>query len=113
MNEKLIEKKFRERIKRLGGLALKFWCVSFTGMPDRLILMPFGRVYFAEIKTTGKKPSPIQKVIISKLRLLGFTVFVIDDEMTLYSSLSTIENRLTNDKIEKEKLIKELKSLLD
>ena len=55
MNEKLLEKKLREEVKKLGGLALKFTSSTYTGMPDRIVLMPKGKVYFVELKTTGQK----------------------------------------------------------
>ena len=55
MNEKLIEKKLREEIQKLGGVALKFLPTYWVGAPDRLILMPGGRVYWAETKSTGDK----------------------------------------------------------
>lgn len=80
MNEKLIEKKIREGVKKLGGQAIKLVSPSFTGLPDRLVLMPGGRTWFVEIKSTGKKPSPRQKVVIEWLRKLGFTVFIIDTQ---------------------------------
>lgn len=44
-----------------------------------MILCQGGYVGFAEIKTTGKKPTRIQTYIHEKLRALGFKVFVIDD----------------------------------
>lgn len=77
-SEKLLEKTLRERIKDLGGIALKFHCLSFTGFPDRVVLMPFGRIYFVELKSEGKKPSPIQRSVHIKLTELGFSVSVID-----------------------------------
>ncbi len=61
MNEKLLEKKLREEVKKLGGLALKFTSSTYTGMPDRLVLMPKGKVYFVELKSTGKDQTMIQK----------------------------------------------------
>lgn len=44
-----------------------------------MILCKGGYVGFAEIKTTGKKPTKIQAYIHDKLRSFGFEVFVIDD----------------------------------
>lgn len=83
MNEKLIEKKLRERVKKLGGLAVKFFCVSFRGFPDRIVLMPGSRIWFVELKSTGKKPSQRQSIVIGMLQKLGFTCLVIDSEETL------------------------------
>ena len=61
MNEKLIERKLREGVKALGGLALKFSSPYHRGVPDRIVLMPGGRMYFVELKTTGKKPTLLQQ----------------------------------------------------
>lgn len=80
MNEKLIEKKLREGVKKLGGIALKFSSTSYTGMPDRIILMPGGHVCFVELKSTGKKPTVLQSKNIEMLRGLAFDARVIDNE---------------------------------
>lgn len=83
MNEKLIEKKLVESVKKLGGIALKLFSTFFTGLPDRMILMPGGRIWFAEIKTTGQKPTPRQTVVHEMLRKLGFEVWLIDRQEIL------------------------------
>lgn len=76
--EKYLEKKLKDEIKKIGGWSLKLLATHITGLPDRLCLLPQGRLFFAEIKTTKKNPSPIQRLIHRKLRKLGFKVFVID-----------------------------------
>lgn len=75
MLEREIENKLREPIKQLGGLCLKLVCPGFTGVPDRLILLPGGRVVFAELKAPGKKERPRQLYVHGLLRRLGFTVY--------------------------------------
>lgn len=80
MNEKLIERKLSELVRTKGGIAIKLYSAYFTGLPDRLILMPGGRTYFVELKTTGKKPTARQKVVHGMLRELGFAVEVIDSQ---------------------------------
>lgn len=77
-SEKLIERKLRDTIRNLGGIALKLPGEILRGVPDRLILLPGEVVIFAETKTTGKKPSKIQSYVHNKLRGLGFKVYVID-----------------------------------
>ena len=47
-------------------------------MPDRLVLMPGGKMCFMELKAFGKSPRPLQVRCIGKLRALGFKVFVVD-----------------------------------
>lgn len=76
--EKTVEVYLRRRVKAAGGLALKLVCPGWTGVPDRIILMPGARVYFAETKDVGKKPRPRQMYVHSVLRGLGFKVFVPD-----------------------------------
>lgn len=90
MNEKLIEKKLREGVKRRGGLALKFASPFYTGMPDRLVLMPGNKVFWAELKTTGRPLSSNQRVAIAQLQKLGFEVSVIDDQVKLDEFLNRI-----------------------
>lgn len=78
VSEKLIEKKLREQIKGMGGLALKLESTFFTGLPDRMVLLPQGRIFFVETKSTGDNPSRRQRVVHKLLRGLGFSVDVID-----------------------------------
>lgn len=79
MTEKHIEAAFRKAVKKRGGLALKFVSPGFTGVPDRIVLLPGGRIEFVELKAYGKTPSPRQLVVHDQLRKLGFTVRVIDN----------------------------------
>ena len=90
MNEKLIERKLKGAVEALGGQAIKLVSPHFTGMPDRMILMPAGRMWFVETKTTGERLSPRQKIVIPMLRTLGFDVWVIDDQATLSEFLNRI-----------------------
>ena len=77
-SEKLIERRLAEEVKNQGGWAIKLLATHITGLPDRLCLLPRGRLFFAEIKTTKKKPTKIQLAVHAKLRKLGFRVEVID-----------------------------------
>lgn len=77
-NEKILEGKLVQHVKTAGGLAIKLLPFLFAGLPDRMVLMPGARIWFVEMKSTGEKQSPIQKVIAKKLAKLGFPVLVID-----------------------------------
>ena len=61
MLEKQIEKKLVDAVRAAGGMCLKFVSPGMDGMPDRIMLMPFGRMAFVEIKAPGKKPRPLQR----------------------------------------------------
>ena len=90
MNEKLLEKKLREEVKKLEGLALKFTSSTYTGMPDRIVLMPKGKVYFVELKTTGQNVTSLQWVAIARLDSLEQDWTVIDDQQKLDMFLTRI-----------------------
>ena len=79
MREKSIESKLAAEVRRRGGLAPKFVSPGFDGVPDRLILLPNGRMAFAELKAPGKQLRPLQKRRKRQLETLGFRVFVIDN----------------------------------
>ena len=79
MREKQIEQKFVKAVKAMGGIALKFISHGYDGMPDRLVLMPNGRIGFVEVKAQRQKPRPLQVSRHRLLRNLGFKVYVLDD----------------------------------
>lgn len=80
ISEKDLERTFSGQLNRTKKVwVIKLLSTFVKGLPDRMILCQGGYVGFAEIKTTGKKPTKIQTYIHEKLRALGFKVFVIDD----------------------------------
>lgn len=46
MREKTIEAKLVQTVRSMGGLALKFTSPGFDGVPDRLVLLPDGKIAF-------------------------------------------------------------------
>lgn len=92
MNEKLIEKKLRDGVKKLGGIAIKIASPYHRGLPDREVLMPGGYNCYVELKSTGMKPTKLQIQAIEMLRGLGFRVEVIDDQAGLDKFLNSLKN---------------------
>ena len=78
VNEKYIEKKLVEAVRRSGGLAPKFVSPGWDGVPDRIILLPSGRMAFVELKSPGKRMRPLQVRRKRQLEALGFKVYCID-----------------------------------
>ena len=103
-SEKVLEAGFRKEIEALGGMALKLSSQLHRGLPDRLVLMPGGLAFFAEIKTTGKKPTGLQKHCHDQLRDLGFEVYVIDSTASLEKAVALINRAVIADRIRKEEL---------
>ena len=79
MREKVIEQKLVKTVQKMGGLCPKFVSPGLDGMPDRLVLLPSGRLIFVEVKAPGKKPRPLQRLRHDQLRSLGFMVCTLDD----------------------------------
>ena len=75
--EKEIERKLKVLVEgRLRGLCLKWVCPGWSGVPDRILLLPGGRIRFAELKRPrGGKVSELQAWWKRKLEDLGFTVY--------------------------------------
>lgn len=78
MREKEIEQALVKAVKARGGMCPKLTSPGTDGMPDRIVLLPQGRMSFVEVKAPGKKPRPLQVHRHEELRNLGFPVFVLD-----------------------------------
>jgi len=78
--EKEIEAYFRNRIKANGGEAYKFSSPARRGVPDRLVVLPNGEVYFVEFKRKGKPLTVGQKAEHDRLSKLNQRCFVIDSK---------------------------------
>lgn len=91
-SEKTLERRLAREIDKRGGMCLKWHSGTYTGMPDRVILMMSGRTYFAELKSTGKTISPRQRHVIERLRAIGHKVHIIDSTETLTRLLTEIDS---------------------
>lgn len=76
-SEKLLERRLKAEVEARGGIALKFTSQFHRGIPDRICLLPGGRIFFVELKTTGEKPTALQSHEMGRLRALDFTVDVV------------------------------------
>lgn len=59
--EKEVEAFLKNEIRKLGGLLLKFVSPGNDGVPDRIAIMPDGRVWFIEFKAEGGDLRPLQE----------------------------------------------------
>ena len=79
MLESEVEKKLCKKVKdELKGRAFKWVSPGFNGVPDRIILVPMGRIYFVETKAPGKKLRKLQEWVRGLIMDLGFVVLRID-----------------------------------
>ena len=98
ITEKMVESRLRERVESVGGMCIKLYCMSVSGLPDRLILMPGSRVYLVETKCikNGKptEPSAIQRWMHIRLKNLGFNVWVINDHESIDNFMIHVTNNI-------------------
>lgn len=78
MLEKDVEQALVRQVRKAGGIAPKLTSPANAGIPDRLIILPPGKVCFVELKAPGKKPRPLQVRQMERLTQLGCMVRVID-----------------------------------
>lgn len=85
VKESSLENILVKKITAKKGLAIKLFSTWFTGLPDRLILLPGGRIFFVELKANhtatrvSEKRQRRQKFVREQLQKLGFTVLVLDN----------------------------------
>lgn len=92
MTEEYIEQKLVKAVKKRGGMALKFVSPGLDGVPDRIILLPMGRIAFVELKAPGKKMRPLQVRRKRQLEALGFLVYCVDRVEQIGGMLDEIKN---------------------
>lgn len=78
MLESRVENYLKKKVEKLGGKAFKWAPVGVTGVPDRMVLLPGGKIIFVELKAPGKKARKLQEYRAKQLRELGFQVECLD-----------------------------------
>ena len=78
----------------MGGIAFKFTAPGINGVPDRLVLLPHGKIAFIELKAPGRKMRPLQVRRKRQLERLGFLVYCIDSIDQIGGVLDAIKNQL-------------------
>jgi hypothetical protein len=81
--ERSIESYLRSRVRDAGGMCVKLNPAGYVGIPDRLVLLPGGLVFFVEVKKPqGGVIAKAQTVWRGRLMALGLQhryVFTHDD----------------------------------
>lgn len=99
MRENELETKFRNLIAKSGGKAYKFVSPGNDGVPDRLVVLPGGRIGFVELKKKGEKPRKQQQHRMRELEDLGCFTAVVDDMESAVFMLGSLmaQNRTAED----------------
>ena len=91
MRETAVEKHLTTESKKRGGMSVKFVSPGLDGVPDRLGLLPGGKLAFVELKAPGKKMRPLQIHRAKQLTALGFRVYCADRKELIGGILDEIQ----------------------
>lgn len=95
--EKDIETTLKRRVEYVGGKCIKFFSASETGIPDRIVIIPGGKIFFVELKRPdGGRLSAMQKFQISRLKELGCRVRVVKNYQDIEDLIKETQEE-TND----------------
>ena len=78
MRESEVEQHLVDTVQFLGGEIRKVQWIGRNGAPDRLVMLPDGRLLWLELKAPGKTPSPVQLREHAKMARCGQHVHVVD-----------------------------------
>lgn len=79
VRERDVERRLGMLAARRGGWSVKWVAPGVMGVPDRLVFLPDGRLFFVEVKQPGGVTHGAQPLIHQRLTRLGWPVHVVDD----------------------------------
>lgn len=93
MLEKQIEKAVCDYAKEKGILVYKFSSPGHAAVPDRMFILPGGRMFMIEFKAPGKVPTAPQIREIHRLEKHGIHIYVADN---IFFGKAFIDNELNH-----------------
>lgn len=91
--EKKLEQRLVKVVERNGGMCWKFISPGTPGVPDRICLLPGGRIIFVEMKAEWGRMANIQKYRKDQLTRLGYDARTIKGETQLQNFIQELEAR--------------------
>ncbi len=92
MLEKDVERYLKKEVEKMNGYAYKFISPGNSGVPDRIVLLPIGRIVFVELKRPGGKTTLLQDKQIEKIRSKGFVVRVMHSKDEVDDFIEEVKN---------------------
>ena len=69
-----VERFLCQRVREAGGLCIK---LGYNGLPDRIVMLPHGRVEFVELKRPGGTLTEEQQLWLNRISRLGITALCV------------------------------------
>lgn len=90
MKESTVEEHLIDGVRARRGLCIKF-LPSVAGVPDRIVFLPVGRIYLAELKAPGGRLRPDQRVMHKRLAERGVPVAVLSSKEEVDAWLDNLD----------------------
>lgn len=90
MKEVTVEEHLIDGVRARRGLCIKF-LPSVAGVPDRIVFLPTGRIYLAELKAPGGRLRPDQRVMHKRLAERGVPVAVLSSKEEVDAWLDSLD----------------------
>ena len=90
MKESELERALVSEVKREGGEAFKWVSPGNSGVPDRIVMLPDGRIYFVEMKSGRGTLRPVQAKVLERIRALGQEAVIVKGEDALIAFFEEI-----------------------
>lgn len=90
MKETTVEEHLIDGVRARRGLCIKF-LPSVAGVPDRIVFLPVGQIYLAELKAPGGRLRPDQRVMHKRLAERGVPVAVLSSKEEVDAWLDSLD----------------------
>ncbi|SDX64669.1 VRR-NUC domain-containing protein [Salimicrobium album] len=80
MREKDVETYLKTNIEKRNGWCVKFESPGLSGVPDRICMVPGGRLFFVEVKRPGQKLRKLQQKRKEQFESLGQHVHTVSNK---------------------------------
>lgn len=90
MKESTVEEHLIDGVRARRGLCIKF-LPSVAGVPDRIIFLPTGRIYLAELKAPEGRLRPDQRIMHKRLAERGVPVAVLSSKEEVDAWLDSLD----------------------
>jgi hypothetical protein len=91
LRERDIEQYLVKQAKAVGGKAYKWTSPGNAGVPDRIVMLPGGRVAFIELKAPGGKSTALQLNQQRFISGMGLPVAVVDSKEAVDQIISKMQ----------------------
>ena len=76
MRETSVERRLMKKVKEAGGICVKMMPIV-AGLPDRLVLLPGGRIFLVETKAPKGEVRPAQSVWHERAATVGTEIYIL------------------------------------